>query len=147
MSKVSEICCAILGHPQLGLRRLNSTTAAMISRLGPLGPGFPRFFGENSNFYFCFCRKSRNRKSVAGRRATAACLSLRLERKEAKKPSRIRWSGFDIGSAFPSSIEDDELLREQEILGDDSREAVLAAEHYEAAKKLRKQRQQKVHAE
>ena len=53
---------------------------------------------------------------------------------------------FDIGSAFSPSIEDDELLRDQKILGDDSREAVLVAEHDEAAKKLRKQRQQKVHA-
>ena len=95
---LNEICCAILGHVQVGLRRLNSTTAAMISRLGPLGPDFPRFFGENSNLYFCFCRKSRDRKSVAGRRATAACLSLRLERKEAKKPSRIRCSGLILGA-------------------------------------------------
>ena len=54
---------------------------------------------------------------------------------------------FDIGSAFPPSIEDDELLREQKILGDDCRETVLAVEHDEAAKKLRNQRQQKVHAE
>ena len=54
---------------------------------------------------------------------------------------------FDIRSAFPPSIEDDELMREQKILGYDSRETVLAAKHDEAAKKLRKQRQQKVHVE
>ena len=42
------------GQPQLGLRRLNSTTAVMISGLGPLGPGFPRSFGEKSNLYFPF---------------------------------------------------------------------------------------------
>ena len=135
MSKVSEICCAILGHPQLGLRRLNSTTAAMISRLGPLGPGFPRVCGENSNLYFCFFRKSRNRKSVAGRRARAACLSLCLERKEAKKPSRMRWSGLILGArSRPRLRMMSCLLRQQKILGGYSRETVLAAEHDEAAK-------------
>ena len=45
----------------------------------------------------------------------------------------------DIGSALPTAIEDDELLRQQKILGDYCRETVLAAEHGEAAKKLRKQ--------
>ena len=47
--------------------------------------------------------------------------------------------GGDIGSAFPTSIKDDELLREQKILSDDSRESILSAEHIEAAKELRKQ--------
>ena len=60
---------------QLGLRRLNSTTAEMISGRGPLGPGFPRFFVEERSLYFCFFTKWRNRKSVVGRRVTVAFLS------------------------------------------------------------------------
>ena len=45
---------------------------------------------------------------------------------------------FDIGRAFPPSIEDDELLRQQKILCDYSRETVLTTERDETAEKLRK---------
>lgn len=71
--------------------------------------------------------------------------SLGKKGSEEAEQNTVGW--FDIGSAFPPAIEDDELLREQKILGDDSRETVLAAEHDEAAEKLRKQRQQKVYSE
>ena len=47
-----ESCWAIRGQSQRGSRCLNSTTAAMISRLGPFGPGFDCFPLENRNLYF-----------------------------------------------------------------------------------------------
>src|SRR5216684_6685214 len=46
------ICCAIRGHPQVGLRRFMSTTAARTSRPGPLGPGFVGTLDEKSRRYF-----------------------------------------------------------------------------------------------
>jgi hypothetical protein len=39
--KANAICCAIRGHPQLGFRCFMSTTAAITSWLGPLGPASP----------------------------------------------------------------------------------------------------------
>jgi hypothetical protein len=41
--KARVICCAIRGHPQVGFHCFMSTTAAMTSGLGPLGPGFAVF--------------------------------------------------------------------------------------------------------
>ena len=40
MLKATAICCAIRGQPQVGFRCFMSTTAAMMSGAGPLGPGF-----------------------------------------------------------------------------------------------------------
>jgi hypothetical protein len=44
--------CAIRGHPQLGFRCFMSTTGAMTSRLGPLGPGLVGPLDEKSRRYF-----------------------------------------------------------------------------------------------
>ena len=52
MPKAKVICCAIRGDPQCGFRCFMSTTAAMTSWLGPLGPGFIGSFDENSRQYF-----------------------------------------------------------------------------------------------
>jgi hypothetical protein len=52
--KANVICCAIRGHPQLGFRCFMSTTAAVTSWLGPLGPGFLTSFDEKSRRYFCW---------------------------------------------------------------------------------------------
>ena len=52
--KTTQNCWAIRRQPQRGFRLLISTMAAMISGEGPLEPGLPRRFGENSCRYFRF---------------------------------------------------------------------------------------------
>ena len=64
--KASPICCAIRGHSQLGFRCFMSTTAAMTSWLGPLGPGFIGAFDENSRRYFRWISARCRRNSVDG---------------------------------------------------------------------------------
>jgi len=51
-AKAWAICCAIRGQPHVGFRRFMSTTAAMISWVGPFGPGFVGTLDEKSRRYF-----------------------------------------------------------------------------------------------
>jgi len=64
--KARVICCAIRGHPQIGFRCFMSTTAAMTSGLGPLGPGFAGFLDEKSRRYFGCVSARWRRNSVDG---------------------------------------------------------------------------------
>ena len=66
------ICCAIRGHPKLGLRRFISITASMICWEGPFGPGFEYFLNENSCRYLHLVSRAWNANRVEGRRMTAA---------------------------------------------------------------------------
>ena len=52
MPKARVICCAIRGHPQIGFHCFMSTTAAMMSWLGPLGATLWRPLDEKSRRYF-----------------------------------------------------------------------------------------------
>jgi hypothetical protein len=98
--KVIESCWAIRGQPQRGLRCLNSTTAAMISRLGPLGPGFDRFPLENRNLYFWRTRNSLSRRNVEGLKAMAVYWRRLVVKKIEKKASQIRCRGKIAGARF-----------------------------------------------
>jgi hypothetical protein len=72
MPTAKAICCAIRGHPQVGFRCFMSTTAAMTSRLGPIGPGFLSAVDENSRRYFLVVSARWRRRRVEGFRTIAA---------------------------------------------------------------------------
>src|SRR6516225_12424419 len=75
--KARAICCAILGHPQLGFRRFISSSASMSSLVGPFGPGRRPRLRENSKRYFplisscCRCSRVEGLRTMAERRSRA----------------------------------------------------------------------------
>ena len=54
------------GQPQVGFRRFISTTTAMTSWPGPLGPGFLGPVDENNRRYFRFVKARWSLNSVEG---------------------------------------------------------------------------------
>jgi hypothetical protein len=53
-AEVSAICCAMRGHPKLGLRRFISATASMSALSDHFGPGWCPRPEENNRWYFSF---------------------------------------------------------------------------------------------
>jgi hypothetical protein len=71
IAKARAICYAIRGQPHVGFRRFISTTAAMISSVGPLGPGLVGIVDEKIRRYLRCVRARCRRKAVDGLKTIA----------------------------------------------------------------------------
>ncbi|MSO23845.1 MAG: hypothetical protein EXQ58_11500 [Acidobacteria bacterium] len=94
------ICCAIRGQPQVGLRCFIWKTAAMISCLGPFGPGFFRNLGENSRRHFRVFRAWCKFNRVEGLSVIAERMMRAGRIKRAHKPATIRSDTPRCGARF-----------------------------------------------
>src|SRR5882672_617064 len=98
--KARVICCAIRGHPQLGFRCFMSTTAAMTSWLGPLGPGFIGSVDEKSRRYFRWISARCRLNSVDGLKTIAERIKRPGRTKFAHRPATTRSEGRRLGDRF-----------------------------------------------
>ena len=98
--KARVICCAIRGHPQIGFRCFMSTTAAMTSWLGPLGPGLVGPFDEKSRRYFRRISARWRLNSVDGLTTIAERISRPGCMKSAHRPATTRSEGRRLGDRF-----------------------------------------------
>jgi len=94
----------IRGHPQKGFRRFSSTTAAMISLFGPLGPDRRCTSGENSRRYFRFLKRSWKCNNVEGFKVTADRTSRARRMERAQKPTMIRSNERRFGAHFRTRL-------------------------------------------
>jgi hypothetical protein len=91
--------CAPRGQPQLGFRCFMSTTTAMTSGLGPLGPGFAGRFDETTRRYFR--TSARNRfNSVDGLKTIAERINRPWRIKERTRPPTTRSAERRVGDRF-----------------------------------------------
>ena len=83
---------------------------------------------------------STSKKSMLHRESLVWSAKHRQER----KPDPVQ--GRNWRPAFPPTIEDDELLFETKILGDNSRETILLAKEGDAPREIGEQLEQQTHA-
>src|SRR4029453_15856603 len=118
--KANEICCAMRGQPQPGLRRFVATTAAMRSLLGPFGPGRGQCLGENNMRYFRLCstlQQSGRLQNDGGTNDT--CRAQEQGAHAGDDPIR----GTQVGRTLAPAIEDEQLMPDQHGLGDNGTES------------------------
>src|SRR3989442_7142134 len=98
--KARVICCAIRGHPQVGFRCFMSTTAAMTSWLGPLGPGLVGPLDEKRRRYFHCVRARWRVNSVDGLKTIAEQINRPGRMKRVHRPATTRSEGRRLGDRF-----------------------------------------------
>jgi hypothetical protein len=96
----SVIWCAIRGHPQVGFRCFMSTTAAMTSWLGPLGPGLVGRLDEKSRRYFRCISARWSLNSVDGLKTIAERINRPGRIKRAHRPATTRSEARRFGDRF-----------------------------------------------
>ena len=86
--------------PQIGFRCFMSMTAAMTSRLGPLGPGSVGRLGEKSRRYFRWISARCRRNSVDGSKTIGERMNRPGRIKSAHRPTTTRSEGRRFGDRF-----------------------------------------------
>jgi hypothetical protein len=147
MPNANVICCAIRGQPHVGFRRFISTTAAMMSWVGPFGPGFFGTFDENSRRYFRLVSARCKFKSVAGFRTIADRTSRLGRMRSAHKPATMRSEERRLGHRLRETLEDEQLLFDEHGFGHDRAGAAGTSEPGERGQEMEKQNGQVAHGE
>src|SRR6266704_3232574 len=115
------------GQPQVGLRCFIWTTASRNSLLGPLGPGLPLRWDEKSRRYFRFLKAWWRLKRVEGLRTMAERIRRAGRMRRAHKPATRRSEVRRFGDRC-REIEDQELLLDENALGDHRPDAARTPE-------------------
>ena len=118
--KVFEMISAIRGQPKRGFRRLSSTMARMSSSDGPLGSGFEVRIRREQGTVLSANQplvKSEQRRWLEADRGL--CNAVRSQKKRTQAEEEPV-SGRKVRHPSSGATENQQLVLEEEILGDDS---------------------------
>jgi hypothetical protein len=123
--KVSATCCAMRGHPQLGLRRFISTTASMSALSGPFGPGWSHV-RRKQQVVFSFGQHVVEMQQGGRLQHDGGTGNARRVHEKGTQAGDDTIRSPEVGSTLSAATEDPQLMFDQHRLGHDGTEAARA---------------------